>query len=80
MEIIEIKTDEFLGNGKHFLSVVFLLARAWAKHYGLSKVRNSFWLGRDGHKTICFGCRRDSQRRKQTAFENVIRSRATCHF
>ena len=44
------------------------MARAWTKHDGLSKVRNSLWLGREGQKLILFGCRRDSQSRKQNRF------------
>ena len=57
-------------------SLRVIVARAWTKNAGLSKVRNSLWLGREGQKVILFGCRRDSQSRKQTVFENVLRSRA----
>ena len=44
LEIMEIKTLEFMGNGAHCVSRIIILARAWTKHAVLSKVRNSFWF------------------------------------
>ena len=53
-----------------------LSARALTKNDGLSKVRNSLWLGKGTKKIILFGCRRDWQSRKQTVGENVFRFKA----
>ena len=65
---VEIKTIEFQTTGAHLFSRRVIVARVWTKHDGLSKVRNSFWFGREGNKFICLGCRPDSQSRKTTSF------------
>ena len=80
LEIMEIKTVEFLANGAHVFSRRVIVARAWTKHEGLSKVRNSFWLGREGHNLICLAADATRKVVNKTVFENVLRSRATGHF
>ena len=67
-EILEIKTVEFHANGAHFFSRRVIVARAWTTNDGVSKVQNSFWLGREDNKSILFGSRRDSQSRSTNSF------------
>ena len=69
---MEITTVEFLGNGAHCFSRRVILARAWTKHDGLSKVRNSLWFGQDCQKYILFGCRRDSQSRRKNRWRKCV--------
>ena len=54
-EIIEINTVEFPANGAHVFSRRVVVARAWTKNDGLSKVRNSIWLKQEGQKLIVVG-------------------------
>ena len=69
---MEIQTIDFQRNGTHFSSVVVLLARAWTNNAGLSKVRNSRWLGKGPKQIFVFGRRRDSQSRKQNGWRNCV--------
>ena len=80
---MEIQTIEFHTNGAHFFSRRVIVARAWTKHDGLSKVRNRFWLGREGQTLICVGCRPDSQSRKQNRWRKCapfLSQRPLAHF
>ena len=77
---MEIKTVEFPRNGGDCSSRRVIRARAWPKHYFLSKVRNSVWFGREGQTLIYFGCRRDSQSRKKNVGEHVFLFKARGHF
>ena len=42
------------------------------KHAVLSKVRNSYWLGREGQQFVFGGCRRNSQSRKQNRWRKCV--------
>ena len=83
MEMMETKTIEFHWNGAHCFSRRIILARAWTKHDGLSKVRNSFWFWQENQKLICVGCRRDSQSRNKNRsrkFAPFSSQRQLAHF
>ena len=79
-EIMGIKTIEFIWNGAHFFSRRVILARALTKHDGLSKVRNSIWFLQECQKYMFWGCRYDSQSRKQNRWRKYGPVWARCNF